>query len=284
MTVFTSIRGLNTMCLIFTYLHAWSWTMRDLNIEPIRSVERAIQILNCFSFDQSNLAIDDIMKKTGLAKATAYRLLWTMERAGLISYDQQLGKYRLGYKALEYGGIVLQHLDIRREADPYLFTLHEQLGHSVILAVRQDDTVQYLLRYDSDEGLQPNNFVGRRRILHHGAFGILLMAYSEPAFVEEVLAKHPLEPLTPNTLTDKGEFLRRLDRILRDGYYVDEDETFIGHTAIAMPILRSKDDVIASIGISAPSYKVKGEARKLVLQQIEAAASAISRRMGYPAQ
>ncbi len=255
--------------------------MRELNIEPIRSVERAIQILNCFTFDQSNLSIDDIMKKTRLAKATAYRLLWTMERSGLITYDQDKGKYRLGYKALEYGGIVLQHLDIRREADPYLLSLHEQIGHSVILASRQDDTVQYLLRYDSDEGLQPNNFVGRRRILHHGAFGILLMAYTDEAFIREVLEKHPLEPLTPYTMTDTQSFLQRLENIRRTGYYVDEDETFVGHTAIAVPIYHAKDEVIAAVGVSSPSYKVKGADREYVIQQIQSAANSISLRMGY---
>ncbi len=254
--------------------------MRELNIEPIRSVERALQILNCFTFEQPNVSIDDIMKKTGLAKATAYRLLWTMERSGMISYDQLSGKYRLGYKALEYGGIVIHHLDIRREADPYLISLHERLGYSVILAVRQDDTVQYLLRYDSNEGLQPTNYVGRRRVLHHGAFGILLMAYTDSAFIEKVLENHPLEPLTPYTLTDKQRFLERLDRIRSNGYYVDEEETFVGHTAIAMPIFGSREEVIATIGVSAPSYKVMGDNRKLVLQELRTVAAAISRRMG----
>ena len=116
--------------------------MRELNIEPIRSVERAIQILNCFSFEKPVLTIEEIMFKTKLAKATTYRLLWTLERNNLIQYNQHTNEYRLGTKALEYGGIVLDNLDIRREAEPLLQELHEATGHSVILAAPQSETVQ----------------------------------------------------------------------------------------------------------------------------------------------
>jgi IclR family transcriptional regulator, KDG regulon repressor len=255
--------------------------MRELNIEPIRAVERAIQILNCFSFERPNLTIEEIIDKTNLAKATVYRLLWTMERNGLIQYDQKENKYRLGYKSLEYGGIVLENLDIRREADPYLQELHELTGHSVILAVPQGDTIQYLLRYDSDEGFQPRNFVGRRRILHNGALGILLLSYEKKDFAEGLLNRYPLEAHTPHTLVDNEQFLQRLQEIRQKGMFVDVDETFIGFTAIAVPIYRGKEEVIAAIGISGPSFKMEGEAREQLIKQMKETAMKISRRMGY---
>ncbi|WP_017727561.1 IclR family transcriptional regulator [Halalkalibacterium ligniniphilum] len=254
--------------------------MRELNLDPIRSVERAIQILNCFSFEKPVLSIDEIMEKTKLAKTTTYRLLWTMERNNVIQYDQMTNKYRLGTKALEYGGIVLENLDIRREAEPYLLHLHEVTGHSVILAQPQGETIQYLLRFDSDEGLQPNNFVGRRRILHNGALGIVLLAYMEEEFVQNLLERWPLEPLTPKTLTDHKKFLLRLREIRKNGHYIDEDETFFGYTAISAPIFSDKNKVIASIGISGPSFKTEGENRAYLIQLITKAASDISVRMG----
>jgi IclR family KDG regulon transcriptional repressor len=253
--------------------------MRELNIEPIRSVERAIHILNCFSFEQPILSIEDIMGKTKLAKATTYRLLWTMERNGLVQYDQKLNKYRLGYKSLEYGGIVLEHLDIRREAEPYLFDLHEETGYSTILATPQGETIQYLLRFDSDEGLQPSNFVGRRRVLHNGALGIVLLAFMPIEFVHELLNKHPLEALTPQTVVDKELFLQVLQEIREGGYYVDVDGTFIGYTAIAAPIFVEKDRVIATVGISAPSYKME-EKKKECVHLITETSKKISQRMG----
>ncbi|WP_227935268.1 IclR family transcriptional regulator [Alkalihalobacillus deserti] len=254
--------------------------MRELNLEPIQSLERAIQILNCFSFENTELSIDEIMQQTKLAKTTTYRLLWTLERNYLIQYNQKTNEYRLGTKLLEYGGIVLEHLDIRREAEPILLALHEETGHSVILAQPQSETIQYVLRFDSDEGLQPNNFVGRRRILHNGALGIILLAYMDEEFINKLLKAYPLEPHTPKTVTDQGVFLQRLKEIRVENVFIDEDETFIGYTAIAAPIFQGKNKAIASIAISGPSFKMEGERRIQLIEKIKKAAVKISMQMG----
>ena len=254
--------------------------MRELNIEPIRSVERAIHILNCFTFEKPVLTIDEIMEKTGLAKATTYRLLWTLERNHLIQYHATSNVYQLGTKALEYGGIVLDNLDICKETEPYLHELHEATGHSFILATQQAETVQYLLRIHSDEGLQPNNTVGRRRILHHGALGIVLLAYTEEDFIDSLLDEYPLVAHTPKTITEKTSFKDRLKLIRESGYYVDIDETFVGYTAIAVPIYGEKAKVIASIGLSGPSFKIEGERRENLIKLMKETAQHISKKMG----
>lgn len=254
--------------------------MRELNIEPIRSVERAIQILNCFSFEEPVLSIDEIMKKTKLAKATTYRLLWTLEKNNLIQYNRKTNEYSLGLKPLEYGGIVLENLDIRKEAEPYLLDLFEQTGHSVILAIPEGETLQYLLRFDSNEGLQPNNYVGRRRVLHNGALGIVLLAYMERDFVKSLIKAYPIEALTPKTLTDETLFLKRLDDIQTNQYFIDVDETFVGYTAIAVPILRG-GKAVAAIGLSGASYKMEGSRREELIKQITEVANIITKKIGY---
>ncbi len=254
--------------------------MRELNIEPIRAVERAIQILNCFSFEKPVLSIDEIMAKTKLAKATIYRLLWTLERNDLIGYDQTLNKYRLGNKPLEYGGIVLANLDIRREAEPYMQDLHELTGHSIILAKQQEESIQYLVRYDSDEGLMPTNFVGRRRTLHNGALGIVLLSYMDEEFVRDLLQRYPLEQHTPKTVTDEAIFIKRLKEIRELGYFVDVDETFMGYTALAAPIFNEKHEAIAALAISGASFKMEGSRREELMSLLKDVALKISKQMG----
>lgn len=255
--------------------------MREVNVKTVRAVERAIQLLNCFSFERPNLPIEEIIEKTKLPKATVYRLLWTLEQHGLTHYDEKENTYRLGYKPLEYGGIVLENLDIRREAGPYVLDLHEQTGHSAVLAAPQDETIQYLMRYNSDEGFQPRNFIGRRRILHNGAYGTVLLAYMDPHFVEKLLKRYPLEALTPNTVTDKTQFLQQLQKIREKGYFIDIGETFVGFTAIAAPVFGGKGKAIAAVGISGPSFKMEGEAEAKLIKLTTETAQKISLRMGH---
>ncbi|GAE26577.1 transcriptional regulator [Halalkalibacter wakoensis JCM 9140] len=254
--------------------------MRELNLEPIQSVERAIHILNCFRYEKPELSIEEIMNKTKLAKTTTYRLLWTLERNYLIQYNQVTNRYRLGTGFLEYSGIVYEHLDIKRESEPYLQKLYEETGHSVILAQPQSETIQYLVRYDSEDGLQPNNYVGRKRILHNGAFGIVLLAQMDLTFVEALLEDYPLEERTPKTITDQTLFIERLAEIKENGYFVDVDETFVGYTAISAPIFNDRNQVIASVGISGPSFKIEGERRKQLIDQVKNTGIEISLQMG----
>ncbi|MEB3100055.1 IclR family transcriptional regulator [Ferviditalea candida] len=255
--------------------------MRNINVKSIQSVDRAIHILNCFSFDRSQLTIDEVTQKTGLSKATAYRLLWTLEKNGLIHYDVKENVYRLGYKMLEYGGIVLENQDIRREVEPFLLELHEKIQHTVLLAVRQEDTMQYLLRYDTDEGFQPRSYVGRRRILHYGALGTIFMAYLPEEEARAIVRQYPLEAHTPNSITDEEQYFKRLKTIREQGYFIDVDETFVGFTAVSVPVMNAGGRVEAVIGIAGPSFKFVGETLQQILELTQKTAASISLRLGY---
>ncbi|MGG1559230.1 IclR family transcriptional regulator [Geobacillus thermoleovorans] len=260
--------------------------MRKVNVETIRSVERAVQILNCFSFERPDLSIEEIVAKTKLAKATVYRLLWTLETQGLIHYDQKENVYRLGYKMLEYGGIVLENLDMRREAEPFLHDLQAQTGYTVLFAVRQQDSLQYVIRLDSDDGFQPRSYIGRRRVLHYGALGTTIMAYLPDEEAKGILEKYPLEAHTPNTIVDKHQFLERLRVIRKDGFFVDKDETFIGFTAVAAPVF-DRTGIIGAIGLAGATFKMVETLPELIRQTVSTAQH-ISKRLGhlphYPSQ
>ena len=254
--------------------------MREINVETIRSVDRAIQILNCFRFERPRLTIEEIMEKTRLAKATTYRLLWTMEKQGLIQYDQKENLYRLGYKCMEYGSIVTENLDLRREAEPYLYRLQESTGYTILMAMRHQDTFQYISRLDSDDSFQPRSYVGRQRILHYGALGILLMAYLPPEEARRIVETYPLEAHTPNTLVDKEPFMKRLEQIKSQGFYVDQDETFIGFTAVTVPVFGQGGAVPAAIGVAGPSFKVMQEVERII-QLTRETAHQVSQKLGY---
>jgi len=255
--------------------------MRDIKMEPIRSVERIISILNCFGFERSELVIEDIVKETGLPKPTVYRMLWTLEKNGLIHYDAKENMYRLGHKFLEYGGIVLKKLDILKESESILTELHSRTGHTILLAAKQKNQMQYLLTLESDDDFQPRSYVGRSRVLHYGALGISILAYMERGEVEQLLEEEPLEQRTPNTLVDKELFLKRLDQVRQDGYYVDVDETFVGFTAISAPLFGSGGNILGAIGVAGPSFKMEGEDRSKIVAWTVEAATNISRRLGY---
>ncbi|WP_079527404.1 IclR family transcriptional regulator [Halobacillus hunanensis] len=255
--------------------------MREINVTPLQTVERAIKILDCFSFDTYLLTIDELVKKTGLAKATTYRLLWTLEKNGLITYDSRENAYKLGYKMLSYGGIVMEKLDIRQEAEPYLKELHRETGFQVMLAEKHRNHIQYILSYNSEDDFEPGSYVGKQRLLHFGALGILFMAYSSENEVNEFLSEYPIVEHTPYTVTDKGKFLKRLNQISHQGYHVDHEETYFGITSIAVPVYDSSSNIVAAMAIAAPSFKLTGDMLDQSIERTKVIAGNISRKLGY---
>ncbi|WDL95674.1 IclR family transcriptional regulator [Alicyclobacillus sp. ALC3] len=256
--------------------------MRNLNVEVNRSVERAVLVLNAFGFDQSRLTIDDVVSKTGLPKTTVYRILWTLERNGLVHFDERYAHYRLGFKLLEYGGIVLQNLDVLREAEPFLLELHDELDCTVILAERQADTLQYLIRLESDDDFQPHSYVGKRRFLHYGIIGRTILAHLPASDATQVVGRFPLEQSTPDTIVEEDAFYAQLHEIRIQGYGIDVGGTFHGFTGIAVPLFGPTQKVIGAIGLAAPSYRFnETEVLDRTVSLARQAANQISRRMGY---
>jgi DNA-binding IclR family transcriptional regulator len=255
--------------------------MRQIKVSPVQSVERAIQILNCFSFEHHLLNIDTIVQKTGLAKTTAYRLLWTLEKNGLIEFDPKENGFHLSYKMIEYGGIALEKLDIRKEAESHLEQLHQETGFEVLLAIQNGETLQYILTFDSEDGFQPGSFVGKQRPLTHGALGTILMAYLPEKEAKAVLEKTPLEKRTPYTVTDKKKILERLLSARKKGYYIDEEETYYGITAISAPLRDRSGTVRAAMAIAGPSFQFQGKQINYYLNKVLSTAAQISQKLGY---
>jgi hypothetical protein len=73
----------------------------------VRAVERALDILLCFSAEGSALSLSQIAESVHLSKPTVHRLLATLEKKRFIAKDQATSQYQLGiYGQLGIAGSV----------------------------------------------------------------------------------------------------------------------------------------------------------------------------------
>src|SRR4051812_3219183 len=176
--------------------------MRDVNIKLNQSLEKAISILDCFSFDTQYQTIENICKLVNMPKPTVYRLLYTMETLGLIHYNSEDSTYCLGMKMFEYGGVVFERLNVINASSPYLTALHHKTGFSVLLAILEGDHLVYIDKRVTIEGIGYTSKIGRFRDPHYGALGKVLMAYLEESKVKKMLKTSPLIKYTNFSITD----------------------------------------------------------------------------------
>ncbi len=251
-------------------------------MESIRSVDRAIDILNSFTLDQPALTIEQIMRQTKLARATVYRLLYTMERRGLIRYDPEKLQYRLGFQFFQYSDIVSSTLNVVQEAEEILVDLHLKTRQTVLMTLIEDTQMLYVFKREIPTGLKYSSSVGERRPLLYGALGKTALAFQPEEVVEKLLSL-PIPAYTPYTVTDPAAIKEELAQIRSTLIYTEIDQTNLGVTAIASPIFQSDGKVLAVIGMICPSVQITDRQLEEAKAMLLKSAKLISSRMGYKA-
>ena len=72
----------------------------------IKVLEKAIKILDIYASAENSFSLDEITKRAGLSKSTAFRILKTLEKHGFLRYSQKEEMYQFSLRLLELGGIV----------------------------------------------------------------------------------------------------------------------------------------------------------------------------------
>lgn len=249
----------------------------------VQSVDRAINILECFSFEGKEHTLNEIVLRTQLNRTTVVRLLSHMMSRDYIMYDDRNRTYQLGTKLLELGGIALSSVSLRKVASPHMTRLRNDLGHTIMLGVRQEDDLMYIDKRDGKGGvLVVTSEIGRRRPLHFGMLGMVLMAYLSKEEQDYLLKKDPLQPYSHATITDKNTFFKVLSEIRQNGYYVGREDAFEGVGGISAPIRDYQNNVVASLGFTMMlSLLDRPGVKEETLKKVTETARAISKDLGY---
>ena len=222
------------------------------SIYRVQALERALDILDSFDFQNRELSLSNIVNRTGLNKTTAKRLIANLTNRGYLQQIPGTRTYRLGMRLFELGGVVFSSFSLRRSAATPMTGLQIKTGAAVLLGVRMEDQLVYVDKRDGDGMIRISSDIGWRRPLHYGMLGMVLMASMEADDVDQILAKFPLEGHTPFSITDAQAFSLRLEEIRNQGYVIEKEEAVEGLIGIAAPIKDYSRQVVAALGIALP--------------------------------
>ncbi len=247
----------------------------------VKSVDRALKIIQYVSKEKEGLGVTELASLLDINKSSVYKLLSTLVEHGFIEQDQETKKYRLGYKYLELSSILLDSIDLRTEAKPYLKKL-EQLTNEVIhLVVYDQGEIVYIEKLEGNETLRTHSKIGRRAPIHCTSVGKVILAHLPEHERQALIEKFGLPKHTENTITNREQFLKELKKIYELGYAVEKEENEIGVSCIAAPIFDHRGNVTAAVSISAPSIRMTDERLTQLRPVIMDVGKQISRRLGY---
>jgi IclR family KDG regulon transcriptional repressor len=131
----------------------------------VDAAAKALELLSAFSFHERRLSLGALAARTGIPRATAFRLLSTLEAARFVT--KAGGEYQLGLKCFMLGNVVAADLDVREIARPHLVALRDAIRETTQIAILDHWQVIYLERVPSP---QPVGFIRART-------GAILPAY-----------------------------------------------------------------------------------------------------------
>jgi DNA-binding IclR family transcriptional regulator len=220
----------------------------------LSSVSKALALLDAFSAEKPELTLSELSRRVGAHKSSTFRLLSTLEAHGFVQRSPAGRGYRLGWKPLELAGRL--RYGLRELAAPYLEKLAERSGEIVHLSVLDGADIVYLDKHGRSQPLTVSTRVGGRSPAHASAMGKALLAGLPPAALRRLLGGRRLKRFTPTTITEPRRLARELQAIRRQGFALDNEETFPGIRCVAAPLRDQEGRVLAAVSVTVPAQRM----------------------------
>ena len=246
----------------------------------LKSVIKALGVLDCFTTLDRKLSISEIAKRTGLPRGTAHRVMTTLRELGFVEQERERDQYRLGLKLFELGNVVLANMDLHREAKSFVEALTAISGEAVHLCVF--DGVQSTLINRTEPSRERTNtiVVMEASPAHCTATGKAALAFQPEAVLNRVIGLG-LRSYTPRTITDPAALREELAAIRKRGYSIDDEELSPGIRCVGAPIRNLSGRVFASISVSGPSRRLTKAKNLATGRLVVHYADAISAQLGW---
>ncbi|WP_166459309.1 IclR family transcriptional regulator [Amycolatopsis pithecellobii] len=232
----------------------------------VSSVDNALSILLLFK-SRNVLRVADVAAQLGVARSTAHRLLVSLTQRGFAVQEPVTRAYTPGPELTEIGLAVVDMLDIRGRARPYLSALAEEMRETISLVTLEGTNVRFLDSLESPQILRVGSRTGQLLPAHCVSGGkVLLSTLSRDAF-DALYPDEKLPTLTSRSIGTKTALLKALDVIRERGYATNQEESEPDVTAVAVTFGPANSP--AAITVAAPTSRVESvEAQGAAVQRI----------------
>jgi DNA-binding IclR family transcriptional regulator len=236
-----------------------------------RAVERAFATLEYVRGCPEAPALADIAKAVKLSKASAFRLVYTLESLGYLEKTTD-GRY-LAQSNVAHRGL-LQH------GPKPLERLMLEFGETASLAGLFENHIEVLLVFESPQLIRMGNTAGRLLPPSASSLGKVIAAFQPVEISERLVRSYGMQCFTPNTITDEIALRHEFQQIRERGFAEDLEESVAGGRCFAAPVLGPNCMAVGAVSLSMPLIRFKGEQqRQAILAAVRQTAKTIEKTL-----
>jgi IclR family transcriptional regulator, pca regulon regulatory protein len=260
---------------------------RTRETQSVQSLERGLAVLQVFSREHPAPTLSEVARLAGTTRATARRILLTLERLGHVRSDGR--RFSLTPRVLALGWAYLSSLNLWEIAQPLMEDLVEETGESCSAATLDLPDIVYVARVPTRRIMSITLGVGTRLPAHATSMGRVLLAGMRDEELDAFLQTTTFEPLTERTITDPARLRAEIDEVRAQGWALVDQELELGLRSVAAPVHGSDGRTVAALNVSAaasrvPLEQLRDEFLPALLRTADAVSTALGRasRMTEP--
>ncbi|MFM8546866.1 MAG: IclR family transcriptional regulator [Betaproteobacteria bacterium] len=239
----------------------------------VPALARGLDLLTRFTRRQPRITGAELARSMGLPRASVFRMLHTLERAGYIERVGDGAAYRLGVGVLRLGFEYLASMDLNERGHAVIERLRDATGYSSHIVIRDGREVVFIAKAPGRSALFQSVQVGARLPAHATVLGRLLLSDLDESALRDLYPEHALVRYTDSTPRDIAELARLSAADRARGWAMSEGGYETGISTVAAPVIGTDGRVAAVVSVTVPAQQIDDpHARDLALQVGQAAA------------
>ena len=245
----------------------------------VAAVDEALGLLDMVA-EHPGLGVTELAKRSGNTKARAFRLLCTLEGRGFVVRHGDPAVYKLGTRTLLLGAAAREQIDLVSLSQRHLEALGALFNETAHMRVRDGLTSVCVALWESTQDVRVGTHIGKRRPLHAGSSGKVILAFS-PEELRQAILDSELIRYTPATLVQRSKLDQKLAKIKAQVYATSSGEVSPDIRSVAAPVRDATGQVVATLGISAPAGRTNDETVARFVKALVDKAALLSGELGF---
>jgi IclR family pca regulon transcriptional regulator len=216
----------------------------------IAGLERGLSIIEAFDDAHPRMTASQAGERCGMTRTAARRYLLTLRHIGYVATDGKL--FWLTPRVLRLGQSYLESARLPRIVQPFLQRVTAGTSETAYVSVLDGDDIVYIARNGSSRIMNTGYVLGARVQAQVTAAGLLLLALSEPAWVEHWLATQTLRSYTSYTISSKERLRIELARVRAQGWALSEQQLELNYRGIAVPLRDRHGELAGALSVTIP--------------------------------
>lgn len=249
---------------------------------PLTGFGRTIALYNLVA-EEGPVTITEIVGGLNVPRSTAYRLVSSLLDESIV-YRKASGEIDLHPSHMAKARRSIDRLTFRQQALPALLKLRTSTNLAVLLSVQHEDMALCLARVEGTSYHAGGMEEGAHLPLNAGAAPRVLLAYSGEAFIEKWFSRAAsgatAQHVTHKTLVDLEIIRRRLSVARSRGFELSTDDSHLGLSSIAVPVLSAMGGCVAALTCAGETHLVmRQEKVDVIVEALQKAAAQIATDM-----